>query len=677
MSSKVRWASLFGYSIEGAIAKAFTWRLAGLACHKSPFSEASGPLASLEHHRGQARIPKSGHERSTSQHFVTRSINQSTSSTSPRSEIQLQQIQQTYSSHYSNLLITRLHHPRFSSPNSHQLQSNHHIISTSTFTSFFTPSMLQSGHKRAQSPNSFPSSSESSGEDHAPTSTRRGGTRRGRGGGQTGSQPTRRPKRPCTNTTQLAADIQTDDHNLDSDVEDQEETNEVITLHNYHQIGLKWGPARAENYLTNLDTPKTNRPSTIGLFEAQSVQSAYNLDKTMLCIVLKCSRQVLDEALLEGPLSRQPNSYTNYQTYSIAATTTKMPPTGISQGFKQQNKTVGSTWSAYEPEEREIFTPSLFERLCVATSEAYALTQTPLGIPGILPNISAPEPNTNSGLTPLTPDEAERYIPVFERLVNLSKVSRDMHQGRLWRHSGKSQNSTREQLIKLEVNRIVRQLKVLNHQFNLHFHLLLASWNPASSTRQALFQDKYTSCARWMRLQKKNHLLECLTFESTKAPEHLRPQGPAQAKTQSESAARQANARAQLAQELNNLIAPFLRNGYLGKGDAHPKCPDLQAAFTKKAFRGDIHLMFRCSTDSRITEDMLSKGPSNLTNNKVEVWLDEIGSKRYTIYKVPTPLKNKRSNKKSRASDNITPEEAALDDSIDAEGQLLAEIFDQ
>ncbi|EGG10905.1 uncharacterized protein MELLADRAFT_92269 [Melampsora larici-populina 98AG31] len=415
------------------------------------------------------------------------------------------------------------------------------------------------------------------------------------------------------------------DNTPDADIDDT-----VPTFSNYRALGQEWGMPRAEKELASLTFTKNNRISATGLYEAQALQSNYELDKTMLCLVLKCSRRVLDGALLEGPLSREPNMYTNYQTYSIAATKTPMPPKGVSPGFKECNAIVGSTWSSYNNEEHEIFTPRLFERLCVATSEAYALTKTPLGINPCLPVEEASTKTPASTIEPLSEEELNQYVPVFERLVNLTKVSHDLYQGRLWRHSGKYKNQSMEKLMNFEISKIIRQLHVLKEHFNLQFHLLVASWNPATSAPRALFQEEYTSCARWARDQQKVHLLECFAFKATKAPQHLRSKR-LDPKPMSEGAARQGQRRTELAHALNDLIAPHLRGGYQGRGDAHPKVPNLKAAFAAKTFRGDIKLTFQCTPQSRITDLMISKVPGHLSNDEVEIWIDDIRLKNYTI----------------------------------------------
>ncbi|KAH9822479.1 hypothetical protein DFH28DRAFT_922778 [Melampsora americana] len=488
------------------------------------------------------------------------------------------------------------------------------------------------------------SDSADSTSDASNTATRRRGSKKKTRSSQNRNQEveiqapptTRKRKRPRLN------DHQQQDNELDKSIPDiiTYNTNEVPTLMNYQQLGLQWGIARAEQTLTDLKVPKSNRLSPDGLFEAQCLQSQYHLHKTMLCITLKCSRKVLDDALLEGPLAREPNMYTNYQTYSIPATTTQMPGKGVSEGFNQRNTTVGNTWTSYNKEERDVFTPRLFEPLCIATSEAYALTQTPLGIPAASQSADSTTgmatTKTSSRLTTLTNEELNKYVPIFKRLVNLQKVSRDMHEGRLWRHSGKSKRLSLERLMRKEISKIVQQLHALKSHFNLHFHLLLACLNPASSTSEALFQDEATSCERWARHQKKQHLLECFAFEATKAPEHIRPKRK-EPKPPSESAVHQAQLRADLVLALNNLVEPYLRGGYLGKGDAHPKTPNLIASFEKKTFRGDFKLTFQRTPDSKITDLMLAKGTSALTNDEVSLWLDDIQSKRYTLVKVDKP----------------------------------------
>lgn len=55
---------------------------------------------------------------------------------------------------------------------------------------------------------------------------------------------------------------------------------------------------------------------------------------------------------------------------------------------------------------------------------------------------------------------------------------------------------------------------------------------------------------------------------------------------------------------------------------------------------------------------MIAKGPSRLSNEEVQLWLDDINSKRYTIIK---------SARRGR-DDGLTEAEAALDD--DQEPQL-------
>ncbi|EGF97516.1 uncharacterized protein MELLADRAFT_114273 [Melampsora larici-populina 98AG31] len=388
--------------------------------------------------------------------------------------------------------------------------------------------MMRSGLRRNRSASSPPSSSGSELPEITTTARQQRITRNQ--GGQSRKRKRARPNDDEENEDDLDLG---DDH----DDEDENDLSERPNLSNFCKLGCEWGMPRAEERLSSLNLPKTNRLSASGLFEAQSLQSEYELDKTMLCIVLKCSRRVLDEALLESPLAREPNMYTNYQTYSLVATTTIMPPKGVSIGFKERNAIVGSTWSNYEKEEQEVFTPQLFER-------------------------------------PLSQEDLDKYVPVFKRLVNITKVSHDLYQGRLWRHSGKSKSRSLEKMMTLEISKIIRH-----------------------------------------------------------APNHMRSK-PHEPKPMSEGAARQAQRRTELASALNDLIAPYLRGGYTGRGDAHPKVPNLKAGFEEKTFRGRVKLTFNCTPQSRITELMISKGPGHLSNDEVDIWIDDIKKKNYTIIPV-------------------------------------------
>ncbi|EGF97293.1 uncharacterized protein MELLADRAFT_70081 [Melampsora larici-populina 98AG31] len=446
---------------------------------------------------------------------------------------------------------------------------------------------------------------------------RRGSTQRARGGGRVGSSSRRNNKRHRSRSPS---------HDEDGpSVSDGEESKPNMT--NYQQLGLQWGLARAEEELASLGIQKTNRPSPIGLFEAQALQSRYDLDKTMLCIVLKCSRKILDEALLEGPLAREPNLYTNFQTYSVVATTTQMPSRGTSNGFGQRNSKVGSTWSTYNQDEREVFCPRLFERLCLATSEAYSLTQTPDGIPNAV-TPAAPMTAKNSTATdlePLSQADLDKYAPIFTRLVNLTKVSRDLHQGSLAHNS---------------------MLSLLAFCPGKPFHPPLP---PVGSPLEPSFA--YLTCPFPERVHLEHqmgttpaetHLLERFAFESTQGPQITYApnlanlslsQKPPPAKPNEEQTLHKPSMISYIFYQL----APHLRNGWLSKGDFHPKLANVVAAFEKKEFRGEVMLRIHRTSDCRVTDMMLAKGPGRLTNEEVIIWIEEIEQKKYSIIRFKKP----------------------------------------
>lgn len=133
-----------------------------------------------------------------------------------------------------------------------------------------------------------------------------------------------------------------------------------------------------------------------------------------------------------------------------------VPAKGISDGFQARNIIVGNAWSSYDDDERKIFSPAFFERLAVASHDAFALTKNPGSLPGP-ENVTA----TPAGLTqliPLTTEEVEKLMPVFKRRVNINKVMADIRHGRLCRHSGRSKSKKLDKLMKGEINKVIRQV---------------------------------------------------------------------------------------------------------------------------------------------------------------------------------------------------------------------------
>ncbi|EGG09554.1 uncharacterized protein MELLADRAFT_104169 [Melampsora larici-populina 98AG31] len=250
----------------------------------------------------------------------------------------------------------------------------------------------------------------------------------------------------------------------------------------------------------------------------------------MLCIAEGISRSTLDASLHEGPLAREPNRYTNYQTYSIVSTTTPMPPKGQSAGFKQRNAIVGNAWSSYSDDEKDVFSPRLFERLIQALmQEADPLL--------------APEPTSTSPIEAdadeLTDEDKAQYLPLFKNLVNMQNVKRDFKNGQLCRHSG-TPNRVEKVGIE-EIKKVVEQ-----------FHLLVSAWHPNTTMTRALYQDEFTSCERWaVHARSEFHLLERFALESTQAPPNTKKKNK---KTDSATATHQDCLRKELTTCLNGLV---------------------------------------------------------------------------------------------------------------------------
>lgn len=139
-----------------------------------------------------------------------------------------------------------------------------------------------------------------------------------------------------------------------------------------------------------------------------------------------------------------------------------VPPPRQGGGFEPRNVAVGNTWSSYTTEQKFAFTPKLFERLCLAAlpvSEPLLEPTTPLETDKSDPT------SAQHALKPLSDDE-RKLLPFFKSAVNLKSVSRDMQNGRLTRHSGRSKARTQQKMMKNEVNNIAQLVKVLHSSTN-------------------------------------------------------------------------------------------------------------------------------------------------------------------------------------------------------------------
>lgn len=55
--------------------------------------------------------------------------------------------------------------------------------------------------------------------------------------------------------------------------------------------------------------------------------------------------------------------------------------------------------------------------------------------------------------------------------------------------------------------------------FGIEFHLMVASFRPKTTSKNALWKHEYCSCLRWAEHAKKeHHLLEAFAHHSTQAP---------------------------------------------------------------------------------------------------------------------------------------------------------------
>ncbi|EGF98170.1 uncharacterized protein MELLADRAFT_113774 [Melampsora larici-populina 98AG31] len=187
------------------------------------------------------------------------------------------------------------------------------------------------------------------------------------------------------------------------------------------------------------------------------------------------------------------------------------------------------------------------------------------------------------------------YLPIFQELVNMNKVRKHFERGCL----GHCQDIHIEKKGRATVNKIVKQLHLINTQFDIEFHLLVSSFNPKTKLAKELWTEEHNSCNWWAELvQNEHHLLENFAKEPTKCPSNVfkKPKvraAPIKVKEQT-------CLRTELTLRLNQLV---------------------------------VCLQVHRTHDCQITNTMLEKGaaPGNMSLADVRLWLEEIAEGRYAV----------------------------------------------
>ncbi|EGG00023.1 uncharacterized protein MELLADRAFT_68070 [Melampsora larici-populina 98AG31] len=404
------------------------------------------------------------------------------------------------------------------------------------------------------------------------------------------------------------------------------------TLNNYTTVGEDWTDAYLEKLLATQKIWSNNRPSQEIVSEALALQSIFHRSLKMLSLVGHISYPTLKAALFMGPSQRPITSYDEYRTYSKKTTQElTMPPQNTSRGFVPRNTAVGRSWTGLQPLQKAVLHPPLFKRLALTVLQPQDIqSSSVINIP------SEEDPHNPSDLTP--------YLSNFKELVNMKKVEKHFERGCL----GERKSLQTEKKGRVEAGKVVKQLHNLHSQFDIEFHLLVASFHPKTKLAKALWMEEYTSCPRWADLVKsEHHLLENFAKESTQCPRDVfkipskKPQ-PITTQIKQQTVLRQ-----QLTTTLNKLVgqshsAQFTLFCHMKPAqlsdvsidrsveaqlpytprpgiDIHPKGPNSDAQLEQKKFLQDIQLKVARTPDCKVTDAMLAKGaaPGNMTMGHV------------------------------------------------------------
>lgn len=72
-----------------------------------------------------------------------------------------------------------------------------------------------------------------------------------------------------------------------------------------------------------------------------------------------------------------------------------------------------------------------------------------------------------------------------------------------------------------------------------------------------------------------------------------------------------------------------------------------------------MKLNFHRTPHSRVTDKMISKGPSSLSNDEVEIWLEDIKLKHYTIVRTNETKDHRKLNAGEEEEDNSDESDTA------------------
>lgn len=196
-----------------------------------------------------------------------------------------------------------------------------------------------------------------------------------------------------------------------------------------------------------------------------------------------------------------------------------MPAPRTKAGLPERNRVVGADWSGLSTPRKNLFHPPLFRRLASA----------------VIPN-PPPIPPPEQEDDPRNPADITALVPDFREMVDVAKITRDVSAKCLGQKTADHEKKGR-----VEIAQMVRQVRDVSHLtpmtvlgnlcfhilkletvfsiFHIHFHLLVATFNPKTTMKNALWMNEYTSCKAWGDHAKSElHLLEAFARHATSVP---------------------------------------------------------------------------------------------------------------------------------------------------------------
>ncbi|KAH9819533.1 hypothetical protein DFH28DRAFT_886262 [Melampsora americana] len=265
------------------------------------------------------------------------------------------------------------------------------------------------------------------------------------------------------------------------------------TLENYRGLMSSWPPGCIQKHLRENKALNHNRPSSDIRNRIKLVYNVFKQELLMLAMIAQVSEATIKSYIPEVAAMRKASAYTLFLKYSLDCLAEPMPLKAQDDGdsvLGLRNQRNGDRWENLSVDEREIFHPMNF----------YALA----GVPNPL-DFESDEENKDDeeeveeergdSFVPvptvhkLTIEEDELYRPIYERMVDLKKVSSEMEKP----SSTGPSNSQVQRKSKAAIEKISHQLACEANRLDFAYYLVATSTVTPNESKELGWLKEFTT----------------------------------------------------------------------------------------------------------------------------------------------------------------------------------------